>query len=148
MERAGHDIRQNVQKAIREAAEDGLSIAQSNIDDMELHGATGWLRLSGYVAHEEERSQFGFTARYAPDVNDGTMPHEVNLKDLTKWARIKFGLSKRKAEQVAYEVQAHIRQHGTRAKPFFTEAFEVVQQQLPDLVNAHLKSVKTDVTKA
>ena len=122
--------------AIRELAEDGLTAAQEGIDRFELYGATNWLSTSGYVVHEAERSQFGYTAPYAPDVDKGTPPHVVDLDDLTEWARIKFGLSPAEARSRAAAVQRAIAQHGTRPKPFWSNAVERVRARLPSRVSA------------
>lgn len=59
---------------------------------------------------------------YAADVEFGTSPHYVGLKNLKKWSRRVLG-----DEDLAYYVQAKIALKGTDAKPYFRPALDEVR---------------------
>lgn len=70
---------------------------------------------------------------YAKDLDEGTKPHEPNMKTLTKWSKIR-GVN-------VYVVANKIRKYGTKAYPFLYRFQEIVHQKVQELEKEYGKEI-------
>ncbi len=116
------DIKQGVINALLRASDRGFEVSQDKVPV----GATSGLKMSGVPPKWlGDRIVWGYTAPYAPDVEEGTDPHHVPIEPLEVWARRVLG-----DESLAGAVQTKIEQKGTDAQPFVEPGIDAMLEEL------------------
>lgn len=68
--------------------------------------------------------EVGTNVNYAPFVEYGTQPHTPPFKPINQWVKQKLGFSGKKGENVAWAIISKISKKGTRARNYFSDAYE------------------------
>jgi len=86
---------------------------------------TGLLLASGRLEEIAEGFKIAYRIAYAEDVEYGSEPHHVDLKDLHGWVTRKLELQGSHAWAVAKQIQKKIAEEGTEMRPYLRNATDL-----------------------
>lgn len=118
-------VREGTEQALLDAATVGFDATQAAIADRATD--TGQLLRSGVPPEVQSDGSvvFGYTADYAPYVDQGTAPHWAPIAPLLGWARRVLG-----DESAAYGVQRTIAREGTEGVHFARDGVDAIRAHL------------------
>lgn len=119
------------EQIIHDAGDEMVQLAQINLHRMKPPGIdTGALVQSIKNQKSKLTSIVYSDVKHSVFVEYGTRPHFPPIEPILAWVKRKLHVPEKRAKGVAYLVARKIAKQGTRARPFFGNAFAVIRKRL------------------
>lgn len=97
------------------------------------------LKKSGHVEREFLDKIIAYDAPHAPYLEFGTDPHHPPSAPIIAWAKRKFGLSDKEAQNVGWAIVQKIAKEGSDPHPFLRPSFDEGVSKASEIISRRFK---------